>query len=335
MDVKQCPFCGKTVLAISKACEHCREMLPENIPAPFVHEEEKQKPETFAKQPVIDDGISVHVPKTVETQPISRPAMPPQYSYTPEKTKLFPWLFLIIGIVLLSGVGGYIGYSQSICLTKDRDAPRYYTFATNTFLRSKQMAVDYNVLAKAPYGPELLAYSNNSEWAEVKYNKQKGYYGRIDEQLRQKIIAEIANSSFIIISKEEMTLSVYDYRGALLYKYPVALGKNFGNKKMQGDMKTPEGIFNICDIQHSAGWKHDFGDGKGEVEGAYGPYFIRLLTPGHKGIGIHGTHLPNSVGLRVTEGCIRLNNKDLEKLVSRIHVGDVVVIIPSKKDLVE
>jgi lipoprotein-anchoring transpeptidase ErfK/SrfK len=151
-------------------------------------------------------------------------------------------------------------------------------------------------------------------------------------QIHNKQIAKIENSSFIRISKEEMTLSVYNYKGKNIAKYPIACGKNMGNKEKRGDMKTPEGVFHVSDIRNASHWTHDFGDGNGEIEGAYGPYFIRLITPGHSGIGIHGTHDNNSIGTRATEGCIRLKNEDLEKLVKQVKAGDVVVIIPSKND---
>ena len=146
-------------------------------------------------------------------------------------------------------------------------------------------------------------------------------------------IASISNASFMIISKEEMTLALYDYKGKILEKYPVACGKNLGDKQDKGDMKTPEGTFTICDIQKSAHWSHDFDDEQGEIQGAYGPFFIRLLTPGHQGIGIHGTLNDESIGTRNTEGCIRMKNEDLEKLVKKISVGNVVVITPSQLDV--
>jgi lipoprotein-anchoring transpeptidase ErfK/SrfK len=152
-------------------------------------------------------------------------------------------------------------------------------------------------------------------------------------QMHDRKIAEMGNSSFILISKEEMTLSVYDYRGEKRLEFPVSCGKNTGNKDTIGDMRTPEGVFHIADIQNSSRWSHDFGDGNGKIEGAYGPYFIRLLIPGHSGIGIHGTHDDNSIGVRATEGCIRLKNGNLEKLVKQVKAGDVVVITPSKEDI--
>lgn len=145
-------------------------------------------------------------------------------------------------------------------------------------------------------------------------------------------LSKIDNASFILISKQEMKLRLIDYKGNELFQAPIAIGENPGNKLRQGDMKTPEGVFQVEDIQKSASWKHDFGDGNGEIEGAYGPYFIRLKVPGHKGIGIHGTHLPESMGQRTTEGCIRLQNVDIERLVSLIYPPLTVVITPSVED---
>jgi lipoprotein-anchoring transpeptidase ErfK/SrfK len=95
-----------------------------------------------------------------------------------------------------------------------------------------------------------------------------------------------------------------------------------------GDNRTPEGDFTISSIEDSRSWTHDFRDGKGAIRGAYGPWFIRLATPGWKGIGIHGTHDPDSIGTAVTEGCIRLKNADLIRLAAWISVGIPVTINP-------
>ena len=159
------------------------------------------------------------------------------------------------------------------------------------------------------------------------------YFGLIyvHHWYKQKV-QKIENASFIVISKEEMNLKLIDYDGRVVKEYGIACGKGYGNKEKEGDMKTPEGIFRISSIECSANWTHDFHDGNGEVEGAYGPWFLRLSTPGHKGIGIHGTHKPESIGSRDTEGCIRLDNHDIEDLKSRVRVGTAVIIIPSYKD---
>ncbi len=105
----------------------------------------------------------------------------------------------------------------------------------------------------------------------------------------------------------------------------ICVGEAPGNKEKTGDRRTPEGSFSVQQIQPSATWSHDFKDGKGVIRGAYGPWFIRLKT-GWKGIGIHGTHDPDSIGTMGTEGCIRLKNEDIEQLKSQIKVGTKVVI---------
>ena len=74
----------------------------------------------------------------------------------------------------------------------------------------------------------------------------------------------------------------YDFNSCLRAVYPIACGRALGNKEKPGDMKTPEGLFSVQQIQDASAWTHDFGDGKGEIRGAYGSHFIRLKTPGHR-----------------------------------------------------
>ena len=147
-----------------------------------------------------------------------------------------------------------------------------------------------------------------------------------------KKVQDINNAAIIVVSKEDMKLYLIDYSGKVLKQYGIARGKSHGNKQKEGDMKTPEGIFHISNIENSDEWTHDFGDGQGEIKGAYGPWFLRLETPGHKGIGIHGTHKPESIGTRDTEGCIRLKNKDILDLKSQVYIGMTVIITPSFLD---
>lgn len=131
----------------------------------------------------------------------------------------------------------------------------------------------------------------------------------------------------LVITKSAFTLELFE--GARLVEtFPVAVGKNPGDKQAVGDNRTPEGQFAVSSIEDSRKWTHDFGDGKGAVKGAYGPWFVRLATPGWKGIGIHGTHDPASIGTAATEGCIRLRNADLVRLVARISAGTPVQVLP-------
>ena len=146
-------------------------------------------------------------------------------------------------------------------------------------------------------------------------------------------IDKIANARFIVVDKEALSLKLFDYLGSEINTYGISCGKNSGNKVCIGDLKTPEGIFHITEIEDASTWGHDFKDGKGKIEGAYGPWFLRLEVPGHKGIGIHGTHKPESIGTRDTEGCIRLKNDDIADLKTKVNIGMVVIVLPSMDDL--
>lgn len=146
-------------------------------------------------------------------------------------------------------------------------------------------------------------------------------------------VKKIENASFVVVSKHDMKLYVFDYKGSRLHTFPMACGERFGQKGNVGDRKTPEGVFHVSQIQNSSSWSHDFNDGKGEIQGAYGPWFIRLDTPGHKGIGIHGTHDPGSLNTRSTEGCIRVDNNDIIKLAEIVRRNTVVIITPSGSDI--
>ena len=147
----------------------------------------------------------------------------------------------------------------------------------------------------------------------------------IEEKPSRSDIAKNERGMFVVIDKSAYTMEVFN-DGKQVKKYPIAVGKNLGDKQRVGDMRTPEGEFPIVQIQNASSWTHDFRDGKGNIKGAYGPYFIRLGTPGWTGIGIHGTHAPDSIGTNITEGCIRLNNNDVAELRRLVKIGDKVVI---------
>jgi len=83
-------------------------------------------------------------------------------------------------------------------------------------------------------------------------------------------------TSFIVIDKSSMTLKAFNKNGVVLLEAFVATGKGKGNKQKVGDLKTPEGVFTISDIEDASTWKHDFKDDTlGVIQGAYGPLFIK------------------------------------------------------------
>lgn len=133
---------------------------------------------------------------------------------------------------------------------------------------------------------------------------------------------------FIVIDKANFTLILADSLGNVERQYGIACAENYGNKREFSDHKTPEGLFHINQILYSNCLVHDFQDGKGPILYAYGPWFFRLDIPNFYDIGIHGTHLPESIGSRCTEGCIRMTNEDIMDLKPQVRLGMPVLILP-------
>jgi lipoprotein-anchoring transpeptidase ErfK/SrfK len=60
------------------------------------------------------------------------------------------------------------------------------------------------------------------------------------------------------------------------------------------------------------------------------PLGARALYLGKTLYRIHGTNQPSTIGTFVSSGCIRLTNRDIEDLYSRVQVGTRVVVLPAK-----
>ena len=146
------------------------------------------------------------------------------------------------------------------------------------------------------------------------------------------------HNCFIVMSKKDYYLYVYEKRSSdtvLVARYDCCFALRKGNKTKQGDMRTPhctlQAPFSIQEIVPAHSWMHDFGDGRGSIR-SYGDYFLRLFTPGHKGIGIHGsTNNRESVPGRASEGCIRLKDEDIKDLAEHYAFSGMKVIIKAEQ----
>jgi len=155
---------------------------------------------------------------------------------------------------------------------------------------------------------------------------------RMDTVAAYSEIQDKANT-FIVISKQELKLYVCEALEddtVRIVEFPVCLSRNLGQKERKGDMKTPESTwdkpFEITEIVKSSNWTHDFGDGRGAIL-SYGNWFMRLKT-GFSGIGIHGsTNNESTVPGRDSEGCIRLNDNDLDVLKEQYAFKGMKVVI--------
>lgn len=161
-----------------------------------------------------------------------------------------------------------------------------------------------------------------------------------DSTISNPTLMKNRKNAFILISKKDFYLYVYEPQGndtVMLARYDVCLSLKKGDKQRRGDMRTPscsmKRPFTISQIVDASTWKHDFGDGRGSIK-SYGNWFMRLVTPGHSGIGIHGsTNNRQSVPGRASEGCIRLKDEDIIDLKKNYaSVGMKVVIKDEAED---
>ncbi len=120
----------------------------------------------------------------------------------------------------------------------------------------------------------------------------------------------------IEVSQRQLTLKLYDHC-RLKHTYPIGLGTE--------STPTPVGRFYIVSLM------------KPPIEGSvYGSWayglsaFSEAITDWTGGgvIGVHGTNDPSSIGQRVSHGCIRMRNEDVDGLVKFLPLGTPVKIGP-------
>lgn len=115
---------------------------------------------------------------------------------------------------------------------------------------------------------------------------------------------EKSGKIMIVIDVAKLTLTVYE-DDKVIRTYPVAVGKS--------STPTPLGEWKI--VHKSLNWGNGFGT---RWMGLNVPWGI---------FGIHGTNKPYSIGSYASHGCIRMFNRDVEKLYPIIPWGTTVRIV--------
>lgn len=159
-----------------------------------------------------------------------------------------------------------------------------------------------------------------------------------DESISHPEMVKDKNNCFIVMSKKDYYLYVYEAQGddtVMVARFDACFSLKKGQKMASGDMRTPhckmEEPFTITEIKDASTWEHDFGDGRGSIK-SYGNYFLRLKT-GHSGIGIHGsTNNAESVPGRASEGCIRLHDADIIDLAEHYAFEGMKVVIKAEEE---
>lgn len=168
-------------------------------------------------------------------------------------------------------------------------------------------------------GKRLLEKEMNtpSYWSGSLFNKDLrfGYFERA--------------FSLLTVSKEKGSLELYTpdskQQFSLKKRYSAFTGKNGGDKTVQGDLKTPIGIYTLTEKKKT-------------VDPFYGPmafvtsypnFYDRIRGKSGDGIWVHGVPLNNGSRDPFTRGCIAINNNDLLQLDKSINPSNTLLIIDS------
>jgi L,D-transpeptidase ErfK/SrfK len=124
----------------------------------------------------------------------------------------------------------------------------------------------------------------------------------------------------VLVSIPDRRLAVLE-SGKVLAYFTVAVGASVS--------PSPTGEFEIVSRVANPTYYHE---GTVMPPGPDNPVGTRWMGLNVKGYGIHGTNASRSVGHATSNGCIRLRNRDVEKLYSMLRVGDVVQIRGDRDD---
>jgi hypothetical protein len=124
----------------------------------------------------------------------------------------------------------------------------------------------------------------------------------------------------VLISIPDRKLAVLE-DGNVLAQFPIAVGAVA--------TPSPTGEFQIVNRVSNPTYYHD---GNVIPTGKNNPVGTRWMGLSQKGYGIHGTNAPRSIGHAASHGCIRLRNRDMERLFTMVRVGDAVVIRGERDD---
>jgi lipoprotein-anchoring transpeptidase ErfK/SrfK len=124
----------------------------------------------------------------------------------------------------------------------------------------------------------------------------------------------------VLVSLVDRKLAVIE-NGVVIATFQVAVGAKFS--------PSPTGEFTIISRVSNPTYYHG---GTVIPTGKDNPVGTRWVGLNLKGYGIHGTNAPGSIGRAASHGCIRLRNRDMERLFTMLRVGDVVQIRGERND---
>lgn len=138
--------------------------------------------------------------------------------------------------------------------------------------------------------------------------------------------------NLLIVHKSKRELLAYS-NGKLIKTYKISLGRHpIGHKVMEGDKKTPEGIYFIFAKNPASGYHKNLGISYPNIADVAASKKIKQPTGGD--VKIHG--LRNGLGFISkfqrcwdwTAGCIALTDEEVDELYEAVAIGTKIEIKP-------
>ncbi len=219
------------------------------------------------------------------------------------------------------------------CATSSRQAPFDFVQITP---ENDLVGQSYSVTVGPGDTLPMIAQQNNVGMkalkdANPKINPSQLLVGQKVRIPKQYLLPPVSYRDGIVINVSELRLYYFNSDGTSAVVFPVALGKEkwrtpVGQTTVIRKKKDPTWVVPQSIKDHAlatSGTKLPDIVPPG-VDNPLGHYALYLGMPGYL---IHGTNDPSSVGQLVSSGCIRMFNKDIEKLFSMVDEGTPVHII--------
>jgi murein L,D-transpeptidase YafK len=136
----------------------------------------------------------------------------------------------------------------------------------------------------------------------------------------------------VLVEKDTQSLMVYEYNDTLClkHKFPCSTGEVAGKKQKSGDRKTPEGIYFLTRAFKKRDLTSTYGNRAYVMD--YPNLLDRKLKRGGNNIWLHGSNKP--IKSHDSNGCVVMNNDNLETLARYIQLNRTPIIVKQKLEMV-
>lgn len=231
-----------------------------------------------------------------------------------------------------------------ICSSIPRDEKKQNDFALGQILFSE---------ARLAYQADQLSNAENklneaskliSRSMEYSINKLETYFENYPEwkKLVQNSIdnSRSKNANLLIVDKFARKCIVYK-KGQAVNQFNIELGRNWmGDKNYKGDKATPEGRYRVTAKKKNSETKYhkalllnypNEDDKKRFAQGKKNGQ----IAKSHQIGGLIEIHGHGGTGTDWTDGCIALENNDMDKIYSYSEIGTEIIIVGSLRPLNE